>query len=220
MTGRPILFSAGEVRATLAGRKTMARRVLVKQPLPVPLSSGQQEYCELRGIQCDELPDGRFILTRLPYAIGDRLWVRETWRTESHAYDDLKPTEMGGEETILYDADADWPTNKSVGRRRSAFHMSRWASRITLTVTAVKVERLQDISEADARAEGVLYVPGHGEITSADLHEGFSNYLDCRMGFEMLWNQLHGPDAWAKNPWVVAVAFSAGLRNIDQEDAA
>lgn len=93
--------------------------------------------------------------------------------------------------------------------------MPRWASRLTLTVTDVRVQRLQDISEEDARAEGILYVPGHGEIAPADLYEGYSNFVNSRMGFEVLWNSFHGSDAWASNHWVAALTFTVERRNID-----
>jgi hypothetical protein len=214
MSDRPIIFSAPMVRALLEGRKTQTRR-LAWRPLP-PLPPGQVDARE-------ECP--------APWQYvqpGDRLWVREAWATH-WANDNLAPSAISPMHwSVRYLADdhvrrARDGSLAAVGqckKGRPSIHMPRWASRITLHVEAVRVERLQDISEADARAEGVLYVPGHGEIKSADLQEGFANYLNCRMGFEVLWNSLHGPGAWDANPEVVALTFTVAQRNIDHVAAA
>jgi hypothetical protein len=103
-------------------------------------------------------------------------------------------------------------------RWRPSIHMPRRVSRLTLDVTAVKIERLQEITEDDARAEGVLYVPGHGDLSPAELSAdpGYSNYLNCRLGFWALWDTLHGPGAWAQNPEVVALTFAVHELNIDR----
>lgn len=161
MTDRPILFSAPMVRALLEGRKTQTRRLLKL--------SGHKQFSEFGpsdtpgydwhfrradGCWCDhrqsDLP--------LPYAIGDRLWVREAWRT-GNAYDDLSPAQLGGDEQILFEVDGTtirWgPRCSEPGCYRHARFMPRWVSRLTLTVTDVRVQRLQDISEADCIAEGI-----------------------------------------------------------------
>lgn len=143
MTDRPIIFSAPMVRALLDGRKTQTRLVLKPDP--------------------DTLPQGvRFVARRLFAAPGDRLWVREAWRSAS-CYDDLAPSAMSGEEPVRYEEDALWQTwgwgapLRSHGRLRQGIHMPRWASRLTLTVTDVRVQRLQEISEDDAVAEGIVW---------------------------------------------------------------
>lgn len=132
---------------------------------------------------------------------GDRLWVRETWAGPILAVID---GDMG--ERILYRAtEPGWTDHK--GRPptwRPSIHMPRWASRITLEVTAVKVERLQDISEPDAKAEGV-------ELTE-DLPAGRTHHASYRAAFSSLWNRLHWkdlrqPSAWDANPEVVAITF-------------
>ena len=133
---------------------------------------------------------------------GDRLWARETWGEQRR----------GG---LVYRAD-DLRALGSSNPWRSPIHMPRQASRITLTVTAVRVERLQEISEADARAEGILFVPGHGHIKPADLAEGFSNYLNCTAGFADLWDDIHGPGSWSADPEVVVLTFDAMKHNIDE----
>lgn len=251
MADRPIIFSGPMIAALLDGRKSMTRRAL-SRAWPVLGSSwahksapwdgllfghprtearnGYDPHIAVPFLHPDDAARGAtwdddgIYRVRPPYAVGDRLWVREAWR----------PTFLpGGVEAIEWRADQAWlPYDRfvarlpdylpdiwrrpSLNRWRPSIHMPRWASRLTLIVTAVKVERLQEISEEDARAEGVLWVPGHGEITPADLYEGYSNYLCCRQGFEVLWSSLHGPGAWEANPWVAAISFETHRCNIDQ----
>ena len=184
MKERPILFSAPMVRALLDGTKTQTRRVVK----PTPEWIGQSGVLSYRG------------RVGLPHALcpygqlGDRLWVRETW-----ARDD----EDGG---LCYRADIgkggdadDWERNRLDGvprfRWRPSIHMPRAASRITLEITGVRVERLQNISEADAVAEGVrnsLHMPG-GRFANEN--------------FAHLWWAINGDGSWEANPWVWAVEF-------------
>lgn len=194
MKERPILFGGEMVRAILDGRKTQTRRVV--KPAPCGLRMG--------------LPYGKGRYITCPYGQpGDRLWVRET-----HAF--VGSIDPGW---LLYRAsgyesecqrhgfDRPYPAVSSI-KWRPSIHMPRWASRITLEITGVRVERLQEISEDDAKAEGCgLYVPGHGFITQADLAEGYSNYLAPRMGFEFVWTKINGPGSWDANPWVWVVEF-------------
>lgn len=98
--------------------------------------------------------------------------------------------------------DAEW-----MGRLRQGMHMPRWASRLTLTVTEVRVERLQDCSEADAVAEGIE--PGHRLPCGGMSHAATDLFCD-------LWDSIHGPGAWALNPWVAAYTFRPILGNIDR----
>lgn len=140
----------------------------------------------------------------MPYQAGDRLWVRETWAVGT-IYDgmpprDINPTGKPGWCGVRYAA-----TDARMGiKDRPSIHMPRWASRITLHVTDVRVERLQDISEEDARAEGA-----EDEIPWRD---GYGPYKE---GFCSLWNSINGRDAWGKNPWVAAISFRPVLANID-----
>ncbi|MGL6205723.1 MAG: hypothetical protein ACRC2X_15525, partial [Giesbergeria sp.] len=142
---RPILFSAPMVRAILSGRKTQTRRVVNAR--------------HLLQIDTSKLP-GRVSWTKPdPYGRpGDRLYVRETWRASS-AHNSLAPREIPVGDGIEYAAD---PERILTGKTRTAIHMPRWASRITLEVTGVRVERLKDICDADAIAEGCP--GGHGSI--------------------------------------------------------
>ena len=138
---RPILFSGPMVRAILAGAKTQTRRILKPQP---HLLGGYD------GGGC-WIGKGH----HLRWAVGDRLWVRETWSPE-HKWASTKPSEIPNGDDIWYWADGN-PEDGDWAKPKPSIYMPRWASRITLDVTGVRVERLQDISEADAIAEGIVY---------------------------------------------------------------
>ncbi len=224
MTDRPIIFSAPMVRAMLDGRKTQTRRMLKPQPeyiessgrwkwsLPPKtrrnvtggsVATGSREFWEYA-------PNGSF-----PYAVGDRLWVREAF-IGPYAYEvNEYPPRDWGNKAIWFPADGPVP-EKHAGqfwhRARPSIHMPRWASRMTLTVTDVRVQRLQDISEADAVAEGVI----HDSFGGWRGHEGTIGYPTAIWAYHHLWNSLHGPGAWDANPWVVAVTFTVQRGNIDQ----
>ena len=169
-----------------------------------------------------------------PWRIGDRLWVREAWRTFV-SLDKIKPRdiwprdgkgagvafEAGGGSSINFKCEryADYSLEPrhdiaAFGRLRAAMHMPRWASRLTLTVTEVRVQRLQDISEADARAEGVE--PQIAPSIAAGFADAFRlTHMPHKSAYANLWNTLHGPGAWEVNPWVAALTFTVERRNID-----
>lgn len=187
MADRPIIFSGPMVQALLAGRKSQTRRVLKPQP------TGPVVYHQtLTSGMCVGLE------REPPYAPGDRLYVREAFSYEALDVD------RNGFMPPWYWADGN-PSSGNFTRPKPSIHMPRWASRITLTVTEVRVQRLQEISNDDAKAEGVL-----GECA---FHVG--NDATYRAPFRELWNSLHGHDAWDANPWVVAVSFTVDRRNID-----
>ncbi len=228
MADKPILFSAPMVRALLAGTKTQTRRA-VKDVPPMPEARCHPQntikhpkpyldaYCGER--KTPENPRGMserwcwwqiddrecYPTFSLKYKPGDRLWVREHWRTESKAYDDLAPSDIDADYPVIYKADTDWSQNKTVGRFRQSMHMPRWASRITLTVTDVRVERLQDISEVDALAEGIdrLHYPERGDW-------GWP-----QRKYREVWEAINGPGSWDANPWVAAYTFTVQFGNID-----
>ena len=206
MADRPIIFSAPMVRALLDGRKTQTRRVLGNSG---PGRGRSNIFSAQIGWSDSYVLDPGNANWRerdTPYAPGDRLWVRECWRTAS-AYDDLSPSQMGGEEPIRYEADQAWQTwgwgrPHSTGRHRAARHMPRWASRLTLIVTEVRVQRLQEISRGDAMEEGCPF---------ANMADG----PNPRDWYRDIWNSIHGPDAWDANPWVAAISFTVHRCNID-----
>lgn len=164
MKERPILFSGPMVRAILDGRKTQTRRVVKPQPV------GRQRVIEgLAHVTHGMNPadDGAVwyvgdcisagVEIRCPFGSpGDRLWVRETWQVFEHedlSVDALTLRHVEGQlagDVVFYADDPD----EAVDRWRPSIHMPRWASRITLEVVSVRVERLADISESDAKAEG------------------------------------------------------------------
>ena len=215
MKERPILFSGPMVRAILDGRKTMTRRVVKPQPhegvdavecqdqiivgMNVPDQSG---FAMMRGgvIESEAI--------RCPYGEpGDRLWVREThkgWLT----YQGQQVVQYAASGTKQYHVDR--PEGHPEGgmlngeccadKWRPSIHMPRWASRINLEITGVRVERLQDITDADALAEGAC----HPDPRAKD---------GCyRSAFEGLWESINGAASWDANPFVWVVEF----RSVEQ----
>ena len=207
---RPILFSGPMVRAILDGMKTQTRRALKVQP---PKCDGRWSFI---ASSTEKGETGKFryswldangsaftsrgresgLSYRCPYgSVGDRLWVREAWAVVPHVSDNGPKHKAKGDGTGATWR-ADWQGNPSGFKWRPSIHMPRWASRITLEITGVRVERLQDISNADALAEGVSVLPGH------------EDFLDeAIQGFEEIWNRINGPGSWDANPWVWVVEF-------------
>jgi hypothetical protein len=149
----------------------------------------------------------------LRYAVGDRLYVREHWRTHS-VLDGDSPSELQGVR-VWYEAD---PGYKPQSRFRQAMHMPRWASRITLIVTDVRVQRLQEISEEDAIAEGLE--GDHINAWRCYLPEpkGQTHWACPRQSFRTLWDSLNAERGfgWNVNAWVAAYTFRPIAGNIDQ----
>ena len=206
MTDRPIIFSAPMVRALLAERKTQTRRIY-----KVPSGS----YVEQGGVWA--MTDGcAYGDAALPYTPGDRLWVREncaTWGDHEAIYRADDAVEYG---LAVSDGKfgAKW-------KARPSIHMPRWASRLTLTVSDVLVQRLQDISEADAVAEGIQRLigskgPNYFTREISGKWSGSFNAPTAAEVYSDLWNSLHGAGAWDANPWVVALTFTVKRGNIDK----
>lgn len=200
MADRPILFSGPMVRALLDGSKTQTRRVVKWRELNAGLNLGfsglRAERTALGWVLESDTRDSREWRckpTPSPYGQPcDRLWVREAWRVIDVA-DCFAPRQITAAHRIWFEADA--PHDGPVGRYRPGMFMPRWASRITLEVTDVRIERLQDISEADAVAEGVrnsLHLPG-GRF--------------AKENFAHLWWTINGDGSWEANPWVWAISF-------------
>ncbi|WP_119154181.1 hypothetical protein [Caldimonas tepidiphila] len=193
MKERPILFSAPMVRALLAGTKTQTRRVVKPQPFE-DRRSGGWAVCDRAGaMRCwtKELAQ----MSDCPYGQpGDRLWVKETHL----AWWSINPEDPKGPRVFSHVAAfaADGYELEPGERWIPSIHMRRAASRLTLEITGVRVERLQDISEEDAKAEGV------GVKNSPAAH--LTTY---RRGYRDLWEQINGAGSWDANPWVWVVEF-------------
>lgn len=203
---RPIIFSAPMVRALLEGRKTQTRR-LADKPASVRTST-TVDGVPTGLVVPDHLGGERVSLPSTWRSVksGDRLWVREAWKPHS-TFDHLPPREIP-QSNMFYLADERYSPSGS--RSRPSIHMPRWASRITLTVTDVRVQRLQEISAGDAIREGIAYPPA-----GMTMDEACEYGTDPRSEFRSLWNSLHGPGAWDADPWVVALTFTVARQNID-----
>lgn len=230
MSDRPILFSASMVRAILAGTKTQTRRVLKTQPVGLPhygqASLNRSMTKPVFYAAWDErAPDGS-TMCACPYGVpGDQLWVREShwfFQDEHDPVTGYSPPVMTTDD-VEYRADGE---SKRHGWRPS-IHMPRWASRITLEITEVRVERLQAISEADARAEGCHgpdddvadNLPNCSRCGGVGLYTAFAASggalpdTDCDLcdtptkRFRLLWSSINGAESWDANPWVWCISF-------------
>lgn len=188
------------VRAILEGRKTQTRRVIKPQP-PAGVATvfgGGQALLEWK----DGGPAARCIVPqpKCPHGqVGDRLWVGEAFKLFPKDTSD-RDWRGGKTQNVIYKADPDSGFMQK-GYKPSS-HMPRWASRITLEITAVRVERLGDISEADAEAEGAerLLMDDEGKFYQQERGT-------FRTGFAGLWCHINGPDSWDANPWVWVIEF-------------
>jgi hypothetical protein len=248
----PILFSAPMIRSILAGAKTQTRRAL-KTPRGCP-----KDYVYTPGALVDpamgwwQNPEHDRVgwSSALPYSVGDRLWVKETWadvntesgpallyRADNHLHfctDDAYPVEYERYPGCLFSMWCGDLLRGEPGHKwRSPRYMPKWASRITLEVTAVRVERLQDITEADCFAEGLekldqtigrdgQIVPTRyacnegwnqqrtdyddGELIEGGVYSQFG-WDDPRAVYADLWDHINGVGSWNANPWIAAVTF-------------
>jgi hypothetical protein len=210
MKERPILFAAPMIRAILDGRKSQIRRIMKPQPVgPVFIATDPKtpRYC----LPYNETLTMGGLAMRCPYGQpGDRLWVRETCRAEE------LPSGLDGVRYLADDcfipienteaASDAWLSLAAYGQRLSghhkcrtvpAIHMPRWASRITLEITGIRMDRWQDISESDALAEGIdPKFPPDEQVANAAM-----------MRYADIWESINGPGSWAANPWVWVVEF-------------
>lgn len=232
MKERPILFSAPMVRALLAGTKTQTRRT-VKLPHMNPLGvwepqtiGGPNGGHTARG---ETIPEqGAIWHTRTGDSIGcpygqpgDQLWVRESGlehRTTQLFIHDATPGRWwtpkdGGRYGASYSEAVTRSDLLRDHRVRPSIHMPRWASRIQLEVTAVRVERLQAISESDCIAEGIEPIgytgpnPGPNRFSLRDESGGSFNFPTAAEAYRFLWESINGVGSWEKNPWVWIVTF-------------
>lgn len=225
---RPILFSGEMVRAILDGRKTQTRRIakldlspwLDGQADKIDESEMVFQFSEGHSgfglyVSCADYPEEGSDFYRCPYGKpGDRLWVRETFTPPASR----GPKSSKTVENCHYKADGWWNIDGTPIKWKPSIHMPRWASRITLEIKSVKVERLQDISEEDALAEGVSFDSGWEESLGEGYTSG-SGYLNyqseddayefgtAKESFRSLWNKINGADSWNQNPWVWVIEF-------------
>ena len=202
---KPILMSAPILKAALADLKTQTRRIVKPQPGPeiteilhadddIWLAYIKQKYGQEYELKC-------------PYGQpGHRLWVRENWRT-LESLDHVKPRDLYAGTPVHYNADEKPEFDiLDYGRGRPSIHMPRIFARIILEITGIRIERLQDISEADARAEGIGPCLGLSTCGGSDqCHD--CEYDHPREWFQNLWESINGPGSWAVNPWVWVVEF-------------
>lgn len=230
MKARPILFNGDMVRALLAGRKTQTRRVMKPKPEKVPADHPRPGHwwssnvvqsmvhieAELQnqqggweGLAANVCPHGKE---------GDLLWVRETWiqkgRYVMPAWPEAEQEDAtwSGSKNIHYSADGEGPDSREDGRvvwrKRPSIHMPRWASRLTLRITDVRVERLQEISEEDAKAEGC-------DNSKSEEAATVGWYEKPRKAFRRLWERINGSESWSANPWVWVIEFEVIQANVD-----
>ncbi|MDK4215868.1 hypothetical protein [Pantoea agglomerans] len=230
MRERPIIFNADMVRSVLDGKKTQTRRIMREQPEVIP----KEDECGKPGFWIPfnagkTMVRNEDMYIACPFGLkGDRLWVRETWSVVSHAFDDdglmidyvpdrpakavhEKPFGRGyysGHAIYAADGGFTWGDDDGCVDGRSCWkpsiHMPRWASRITLEITGVRVERLWDITEEDAKAEGctfeaLRFKPGTREVEEMGHTAVYQ--------FGGLWQSIYGADSWQANPWVWVVEF-------------
>lgn len=215
MKERPIIFSGPMVRAILDGRKSQTRRVIKPQPKELP--TGNLAYWKSDGIGFSNLgPDA--LLHYCPYGQpGDRLWVRETHYLWGRSVRNGK-TKTGKqawrfkrsgravrfEKNDFEEFSKGRETRHNGWIKRPSIHMPRWASRITLEIVSVRVERVREISEKDAKAEGV-----------ADRHDDFHSSIQSSIenhfirSFAVLWDSINAKRGfgWDANPWCWALEF-------------
>ncbi len=206
---RPILFSCEMVRQILAGNKTQTRRVIKctgqarKECAGAPyLAKPQSDKLIYReGCAWDSIPWRTLPISKCPYGgPSDRLWVRETFCCDDNEYPNGNKEEM--KNWMIYRASPPNPytADNWKGYWLPSIHMPRWASRITLEITNVRVERVQDISLKDCMAEGTGEPLGRG--------------IEIITPFQTLWNSINEKRgyAWDKNPWVWVVEFKVVKR--------
>jgi hypothetical protein len=218
MSDHPIIFSAPMIRALLEGRKTQTRRILKPQPL-YRTDRNKRIYADgdYRKSWREGFDDD------LRFAAGDRLWARESFADLCDTGIGHRPTPTSPIQRAAYMADTSPGSHDDQARKdygikwKPSIHMPRWASRLTLIVESVKVERLQEISEEDAIAEGIRRSPHGNGDQWMDYPEGSSaaGWLDPIISFQTLWESINGFGSWDHNPFVAAISFRVVNANID-----
>lgn len=195
MKERGMIFNAEMVNAILSGRKTQTRR-----PVKFPFRDVNLG-CELSGNElAGELSAGNYWNSRVGQP-GDRIWVRETWAEAGASAPDLTLYRANYPEHVPAHYENVPPVDEI--RWTPSIHMPRWASRILLEITDVRVERLNNISYDDAISEGITQ-----EWTCIDPGLGsYAHKNDVQDDYETLWKSIYGEESWAANPWVWVISF-------------
>lgn len=204
----PIIFSPVMVKAILSGDKTQTRRIVKRK------QKDCQAQADDRGYRTTNVPfeDWHGAEVKSPYGgSGDKLWVRETWKPK-YIKGRLEPFKLIYPKVHPWFYLADGDETKGYGSWKPSIHMPRVAARIILDVVDVRIERLQDITNADCLKEGIgrhVPVPGDGPTIYTNYEGKNAGVLYTpKASFLSLWESINGPDSWDLNPWVWVVEFS------------
>ena len=231
MTERGMIFNGEMVRAILDGRKTQTRRIMKPQPEPCPRCGHwwpSNVFKTMLHVE-EEMQNGKggwggLVGDACPFGdVGDRIWVREAYRFPA-SLDDVSPTGVG-EMAVATGYRKPWaptfyeftgtfsdgwkgfetpPKVSDAGKLRPSIHMPRWASRILLEITDVRVERLNAISQEDAQAEGMELTGWRPTYSDPDSGGEVMTPYD---NFAELWSSIYGDESWKANPWVWVISF-------------
>ena len=231
MTERGMIFNSEMVRAILDGRKTQTRRIMKPQPEPCPRGGHwwpSNVFKTMLHVE-EEMQNGKggwggLVGDACPFGdVGDRIWVREAYRFPA-SLDDVSPTGVG-EMAVATGYRKPWaptfyeftgtfsdgwkgfdtpPKVSDAGKLRPSIHMPRWASRILLEITDVRVERLNAISQEDAQAEGMELTGWRPTYSDPDSGGEVMTPYD---NFAELWESIYGEESWKANGWVWVISF-------------
>lgn len=231
MKERGMIFNGEMVRAILDGRKTQTRRIMKPQPEPCPRGGHwwpSNVFKTMLHVE-EEMQNGKggwggLVGDACPFGdVGDRIWVREAYRFPA-SLDDVSPTGVG-EMAVATGYKKPWaptfyeftgtfsdgwkgfetpPKVSDAGKLRPSIHMPRWASRILLEITDVRVERLNAISQEDAQAEGMELTGWRPTYSDPDSGGEVMTPYD---NFAELWSSIYGDESWKANPWVWVISF-------------
>ena len=230
---RPILFTPENAKKSYLGSKTETRREVKPQPPQSAPSSIECEWLDGTTGTQDYGFSNEDRIWKCPYGgPGDRLWVREAFYIDHYEYlgalTGLPPLTAAEQKNCLYYA-ADGPVHdqipecEGIPKLKPAIFMPRWASRTTLEIVSVRVERLQNITETDAIAEGIYsqfvnveplhmmkkWVASGVKMTCAngDVSTEAPAFLSAKDAYRALWNSINGKDAWGRNPFVWVLGY-------------
>lgn len=197
-----MIFNGEMVRAILDGRKTQTRRPVNPQPELTAGSGFSWKGWVYGSSSSDRETNKNFAHVACPLGKpGDRIWMRETWAEAGAGAPDLKLYRANYPEHVPTHYE-NVPKAEDV-RWTPSIHMPRWASRLTLEITGVRVERLRSISQADAIAEGAP--PSHPSIDAVYRDYGYPDF--SRSWYGQTWQSIYGEESWQTNPWVWVIEF-------------